>query len=91
MSGDRCKTCGAPVVWAANESTGRLAPIDAAPDSNGPVLLLPQVYVPGQPSRRAYRVLTKAQRERPLEVGERRYTNHWQTCPDRESWKARKR
>lgn len=76
----RCRSCGAPVLWRAHERTNRLAPIDAHPDLEGPIELL---------EGDRYRVLLAAERtgsfpDRP------RFTNHWQTCPDREAWKARR-
>jgi hypothetical protein len=70
----RCATCDARIVWATNDKTGKPAPIDAHPDPDGPVILLPGDR---------YRVLTKAERlGEPVAVRTLRYTNHWQTCPN---------
>lgn len=68
-------------MWAVSESTGRSLPIDAAPDPAGLVELTgettkpygaPVVRVHGQPDL--------------LSDGER-YTSHFATCPDADSWR----
>jgi hypothetical protein len=76
----RCATCGAPIRWAVHERTGWRAPLDASPDMEGPIALLPD----GE----RYRVVAPAERTGSF-PDDPRFTNHWQTCPGREEWKAR--
>lgn len=35
----KCRSCGAAIVWCLAHTTGKLMPLDAAPDPNGNVLL----------------------------------------------------
>ncbi len=74
-----CRSCGASIVWAVNDRTGKQAPIDAAPAEDGPVVF---THEPGNGGDPEYHVLTKD--ERAAGVAAERYTNHWQTCPTRE-------
>ena len=70
----RCRSCQAEIFWCKNDTTGKTAPIDAAPDPGGPVTILDD----GR-----YHVLTKAELE--AGVSATRYSNHFQTCPDAKS------
>lgn len=76
----RCKSCGALIMWAKNERTGRAAPIDVVPDEGGNVLML-------DPDEDGvwYRVLNKEQRDK---VNEPLRTSHFQTCPQANNWKG---
>lgn len=69
----RCRSCQAEIVWRTNDTTGKRAPIDAAPDPAGPCIIL-------EDGR--YHVLTTSEREAGV-TAERR-TNHFQTCPHRD-------
>lgn len=75
MSGSRCRSCGAPIVWAVTEAHRRRMPVDAEPVDGGNVLLstddppLAQVHAPGQAS------LFADAANRPT------YTSHFATCP----------
>lgn len=73
MSNNLCRSCGQPVVWAAHHETGRLAPIDPAPNPAGNVVLLP---------KGRYRVLSAG--EQP--VGDR-FTSHFATCAHAPAWR----
>lgn len=70
----RCRSCGADIIWLANDTTGRKAPIDATPSVDGPIVRTR----PG-----AYRVLTAMERESDIALQDypMRFTNHFQTCP----------
>ena len=70
----RCRSCDAAIYWLKNDSTGRPAPIDVRPSSDGPVI----ITVEG--GALAYHVLTKAEKDAGVEV--ERYSNHFQTCPN---------
>jgi hypothetical protein len=62
-----CRTCRAPVLWRRNDSTGKLAPLDATPTKEGNCVIL---------DAERYRVLPAGQGS----AGEPRYLNHWATC-----------
>lgn len=74
---ERCRSCGAPIFWAKNARTGRAAPIDAHPDTSGPIA----VEADG-----TYRVLPADERHGRFPDAPR-YTNHFQTCPQAKSWR----
>lgn len=77
---DRCRSCGAPILWLTNEKTGKPAPIDAAPSAIGNVAL-----VTGD----RYAVLAKGALTLAREGGAELRTNHWITCTDADEWKAK--
>ena len=79
MKTAKCRSCGAPIIWAVNDRTKKRAPIDAEPVEDGPVYF---THDPGDGGDPEYRVLTKA--ERAPGVPGPLYTNHFQTCPTRE-------
>lgn len=70
----RCRSCGAPVLWRAHETTNRLAPIDAAPTERGNLVLL-------ELDRYGYATAVA------LVEGVPRYVSHYATCPQREDWR----
>lgn len=72
----RCRSCGAEVIWAIHERTGKTAPIDARPVPDGSIVLLPLTMFGETP----YRILGLAERTTPGDND--RYTPHYQTCPD---------
>lgn len=72
---DLCDTCKRPIIWRTHERTGKPAPIDAAPDPAGNIVLL---------DNRKYRVVSPAMPE----PGEK-HTNHYQTCIDAAAWRAK--
>jgi hypothetical protein len=75
---EACRSCHAPVIWAAHARTGRPAPLDAEPGGAGNCVL----------TEGRYTVLGKAE-DRMLAVleGTELRTNHFQTCPDAKGWK----
>lgn len=79
---NRCRSCGAPVLWRAHAKTNRLAPIDARPNPQGNVYLLPD---------ERYEVLTAAQRKAGWVPRTPLHTNHFQTCPHAKGWHDRAR
>lgn len=72
---ERCRSCGAAIVWAYTAS-GRRMPVDAEPVDDGTLKLSPRVgqlhvFVVGpHPS-------------------EPRYRAHFVTCPDADGWRRR--
>jgi hypothetical protein len=81
MSDKTCRSCGAPVIWAHHEQSGKAAPIDAEPSDAGNVVLLPPDIF-GAPR---YRVLGPASVG--LEAGPR-HTSHFMTCPQAKQWRG---
>ncbi len=73
----KCRSCGAPVIWLRHDRTGNLAPIDAEPGGNGNVLCLPNGH---------YVNLSPLEMLDPDNQGQV-HTNHFQTCPQAASWK----
>lgn len=63
----KCRSCNAEIVWAKNEKTGKLAPLDAEPSADGNIRLGPdgtyEIVVP------SYRPRTNL------------HTSHFATCP----------
>jgi len=77
MRVDRCKQCGAAIVWAINNATMKKAPLDARPWPNyGNIDLDTQ--------RMTYVVLEPEVVENARARGFELYTNHLGTCPARE-------
>lgn len=71
-----CRSCGAPIVWARFEKSGKNTPLDEQPTPRGNL-----VSVSGK-----VRVATDEDRHlaRPL------YTNHFSTCPDASDWRSKR-
>lgn len=75
----KAETCRAPIIWAKNETTDKLSPIDSEPVENGNVVLTGQGF---------FTVLgKKEEREAAARAGTPLRTNHFQTCPDRERFR----
>lgn len=68
-----CRSCGAPIWWAAMESSGRPAPIDAEPVPHGNILL----SVRRGSGELVARVIKSDER---VEPGRNRYVSHFSTC-----------
>lgn len=82
---DRCKSCGAPVVWSLTPAGAR-APIDAEPDvEKGNVLLLAPSGFAGLLSV----VLSKGSLVAARGGGVALRLNHWATCPDKAEWREK--
>lgn len=75
---NECNSCGAPVTWATNDSSGKPAPIDTAPVENGNVVML---GVNGR-GEHTYHVLTKADRAEGTHDFRQKFTSHFATCPE---------
>lgn len=84
MHHDRCRSCGAPVVFAVGES-GRENPIEPEPKENGNVRLVERE---GQKPLALYdkkdRQLTL---EQMLDDDGTRYVSHFANCPDAPRWR----
>lgn len=67
-----CRSCGAPIRWART-STGKRMPVDAEPNPDGNVTLIPPLESADFP-------LAVVSSERDPSVI--RYTSHFATCPN---------
>lgn len=72
----RCRSCGAPIIWARHRESGKAAPINAAPVPNGNITL--------DPLSDHYRILSGEERKASTDP---LYTNHFGTCPNAKSHK----
>lgn len=83
MSGDlgyrveKCRSCGAPVVWAKHFTTGKSSPIDPEPVDGGNVALWPD----DETGDAVYSIPKKGALSGPLR------TSHFATCPDAGRWR----
>lgn len=77
-----CESCGAPIVWRAHSKTGKLAPIDAAPNPDGNAYLMPG----GR-----YGLVTAREREAGFLPRTPLYMPHYATCPQADLWRNRGR
>lgn len=76
---ERCRSCGARVIWRRNSSTGRWAPLDAEPNPAGNARVDDESYsIVGPPS------LFDA-------PDVERFMPHHATCPDAAAWRGRAR
>lgn len=71
MHVEECRSCGAKVVWAKHEATGKPAPIDAGPVEYGGNVILNDDGT--------YRLLKKGE---PGPAGGKRHKSHFATCPN---------
>lgn len=76
----RCRTCGAPIVWAVLPS-GRRMPVDRDPSPAGQIRLETDGETDGETDRRAV-VLNAADASAARHAGEALYLSHFATCPD---------
>lgn len=73
----RCRSCGESIWWLRNDSTGRMAPIEAAdPDNRGNVLVDLEAGT--------YRVLSRGVA---TPGGRALHLNHFARCREAAQWK----
>jgi hypothetical protein len=77
---EACRSCQAPVLWLENTTTGKRAPIDAAPTPDGNI-----VVVDGE----RYQVIGGEERQDAIAQGVALHLNHFVTCPQAPAWKQR--
>lgn len=77
-----CRSCGAPIVWAVTRK-GKRMPLDAEPVDGGNVVIV-------EPARGSVPPVAEV-REPALTdpSGLARYTSHFATCPQADSWRSR--
>lgn len=71
----RGRTCHAPIVWATTKATGKSMPVDAEPDDDGNVELVPNA----DPSLAPWAIVHATA---PLVTTGTLHTPHHMTCPD---------
>jgi hypothetical protein len=76
---DRCRSCGAEIVWCASRPGHHRIPVDPAPAADG-------VYLRTGPA--TVRVLGRAAREEACAAGTPLYLSHFATCPDAGRWRG---
>lgn len=76
MIEEKCKSCGAPIFYAALAPKGAITPIDWFPVINGNIACR---MVKGEPHARVIKKDEDYQ-------GNRR-TSHFATCPDAKAWR----
>jgi hypothetical protein len=69
---DKCRSCGAAIIWEPSTASGKLMPLDAEPHPDGNIVLIPAGAM----------VLSKETAETGKRIGSRRYRSHFATCPD---------
>lgn len=79
MQIDKCKSCGAAIVWALSSTTGKRMPVDAEPTKQGNVILS------GDSPDLSARV-----QGGPLDDGSG-HLSHFVTCPQRDQWRRKGR
>lgn len=73
-----CRSCGAPIIWAVGEATGKGNPLDAEPVENGTL----QAVGNRADGRMMVRYLRKDEVANPNLL---RYVSHFSTCPNADS------
>jgi len=81
-----CQACGQPLVWAAHEETGKLAPICAEPTADGNLLVW-RAWPPGQQPALRYTALGEELRAKLAERGVPLRLNHFADCPQAERFR----
>lgn len=80
--GDACRSCFAPVLWLEHATTGKSAPIDAAPVPEGNIEVL---------DNGTYVVLAGDALAGARGLGSQLHLNHFVTCAQAAAWKGRRR
>lgn len=74
----KCRSCGAEMMWARAENSGKRIPLDAEPTPTGNVILC------GYGEDVVCRYLKK---DEPHDGN--RYTSHFASCPQAQQWRKR--
>jgi hypothetical protein len=77
-----CRSCPARVLWLANVTTHKRAPIDAAPAVGGNIVV--------DLDAGTYRIVTGIEREDMIGRGDPLHLNHFVTCPNAAEHKGRR-
>lgn len=95
---DKCRSCGAEIMWVPNERTQKMAPIEATPRPDGNVYLslldpVLETHVATTADEAThYHVMTKAEKA-DADAGRHpelvRFVSHFVTCEDSPHWRDR--
>jgi len=77
----KCKSCGAPIVWATSAKTGKAMPIDVQPSGTGNIVL----QVNADPREPPQAIVLAAGADGWMEP--ERFVSHHSTCPQGKAWK----
>ena len=80
----RCRSCGAPILWAITGKASKPMPVDAEPSPDGNLVLTED----GAQSRAI--VLDKIQLRFARERGEALHCSHFATCPEASDWRRKR-
>lgn len=84
MPGERCRSCGAPIIWAQTVN-GKAMPIDAEPVPDGNVLLTGRRV---ETRRGTLAPECRVEGDTPMfPDGADRYMSHFATCPQADQWR----
>jgi hypothetical protein len=75
-----CRSCGADIVWAIHEESGRRAPFDAEPTEDGTFFVLPPDDAE-YPLRAVYHLADHPDATRARIEGKPRVRSHFASCP----------
>lgn len=76
----QCQKCETEVVWLSHKTSGKPAPIEAAPHEKGNILIKGDQY----------RVATNDEIEKARAIGKPLYLNHFASCEFAKSFKKDK-
>jgi hypothetical protein len=79
---EKCRSCGATIVWAINQNTSRPMPVNASPAAGGNLLLVRAVG--------SSRIVAKTI---PAGLAKDRtdlHTSHFSDCPQADDWRTRR-
>lgn len=84
----KCRSCGAPIIWAITER-GKRIPLDAEPNNaKGNMILVPwgksSLQTGGAPEVTSWEARVVAPL---LDANQTRYMPHHATCPDAKRWR----
>ncbi len=83
--GARCRSCGAPIIWARTEA-GKPMPVDADPIDGGNVLLV--ATGTATPIARSHPAVDPRIDGLAVEAAPR-HTSHFATCPQAGKWRRK--
>lgn len=84
LRGAKCRSCGAPIVWAINGRTGNCMPVNAKPSPDGNLRIRDDRSECGQV---VVDVVSGAEREA-LRVRGEAFLSHFSTCPQASRWRT---
>ena len=78
----RCRSCGAPILWARMKNTGRAIPLDEKPTPDGNLWASQKTGPKGIELVVHFAPDKNAPRQDVLDRERRRWVSHFATCPN---------